>query len=149
MKSVILLVCSVMCAQAAEPIVGKWLMQSQEVAGKQTASRPLTLQITQTGDLLEFEYSVSQNLKKEISLRFAARLGGSEGEVKDSKGARIGSVKIMRQGDGYLVLLQGPNRPMSSGRLTLSRNGKTLTSEADATAPNGARAHTTQLFERQ
>jgi hypothetical protein len=148
MKLAALLLCALV-ASAAEPIAGKWLMKSQEVAGRQTMSRPLTLKITQTGDLLDFEYSVSQNLKKEISLRFAARVGGPEGDVKDSAGAKIGSVKLMREGSAYRVLLQGPNRPMSSGKLTLSGNGKVLTAESDATAPNGARAHTVQVFERQ
>ncbi len=49
----------------------------------------------------------------------------------------------------YLVMLQGANRPTSAGRMTISSDGKTLTSEADASVPSGAKTHTTQVFERQ
>ncbi len=138
------------CCTAAEPIAGKWLLKSQQVAGQERGSRPLTLRITQTGDALEFEYSVTVNQKQEISLRFTARLDGSEAEVKDPSGHKIGTAKVSRFGPlQYLVTLQGPNRPTTSGRMILSGDGKTLTSEADATAPGGGRAHTTQIFERQ
>jgi hypothetical protein len=140
----------VMQAWAAEPIAGTWLLKSQQVAGRETTSRPLTLRITQSNDGLAFEYSVVVNQKQEISLRFAARLDGSEAEVKNSAGRKIGTAKVTRFGPSqYLVMLQGPNRPTSSGRMTVSGDGKTLTSEADATGPGGAKTHTVQTFERQ
>jgi hypothetical protein len=150
MKYAALLLCTVLCASAAEPIAGKWLLKSQQVAGQERGSRPLTLRVTQTGDVLEFEYSVMVNQKQEISLRFAARLDGSDAEVKDAAGRKIGTAKVSRFGSAqYLVMLEGPNRPTSSGRMTLSNGGKTLVSEADATVPTGAKTHTTQVFERQ
>lgn len=150
MKYAVLLLCTLLQASAAEPIAGKWLLKSQQVAGQERSSRPLTLRITQSGDVLEFEYAVIVNQKQEISLRFAARLDGSEADVKDPAGRKIGTAKVSHFGPGqYLVMLQGPNRPTSSGRMTLSNNGKTLVSEADATAAGGAKTHTVQVFERQ
>jgi hypothetical protein len=150
MKYAVLLLCATLHASAAEPIAGKWLLKSQQVAGQERTSRPLTLRITQAGDVLEFEYSVMVNQKQETSLRFAARLDGTEAEVTDSTGRKMGTAKVSHFGPSqYLVMLQGPNRPTTSGRMTLSDNGKTLVSEADATAPGGAKTHTTQVFERQ
>ncbi|MGO9258788.1 MAG: hypothetical protein ACLQU1_21080 [Bryobacteraceae bacterium] len=56
-------------AWAAEPIAGKWLLKSQQVSGRETASRSLTLRIAQSGDLLEFECSVAVDRKQEVSPR--------------------------------------------------------------------------------
>jgi len=137
-------------AWAAEPIAGKWQLKSQQVNGRDTMSRPLTLRITQTGDQVEFEYSVAVNQKQEVSLRFAARLDGSAADVKNSTGRKIGTARLTRGGPSqYLVMLEGPNRPSSLGKMTVSGNGKTLVSESDATAPGGDRLHTVQTFERQ
>lgn len=137
-------------AWAAEPIVGTWQLKRQEVAGHDAPSRPLTLRITQSGDSLEFEYSVEGNQKQEVSLRFAARLDGSEAEVKNSAGRKIGVAKVTRGGPSqYLVMLQGPNRPTSSGKMTVSSDGKTLTSESDAAGSDGAKLHTLQVFQRK
>jgi hypothetical protein len=137
-------------AWAAEPIAGKWLLKSQQVNGRQTASRPLVLRITQTGDTLEFEYAVAVNQKQEVSLRFTARLDGSAAEVKNSAGRKIGTARVARHGAGqFLVQLEGPNRPTSSGQMTVSADGHTLVSESDAVAPGGDRLHTVQTFERQ
>ena len=142
--------CTLARAAAVDPLVGKWLLKSQQVSGQETPSRPLTLEIRAVGDALEFEYSVTVNQKQEISLRFAARMDGSDAEVKNAEGRKIGTAKVSHFGPlQYLVMLEGPNRPTSSGRMTLSKDGKTLTSEADAAMPGGAKAHTTQVFERQ
>lgn len=132
-------------AWAADPIAGKWLLKSQQVNGRETASQPLTLRVTQTGELLEFEYSAAGN-----QMRFAARLDGSPAGVKNSEGRAIGTAKLTRGGPSqYLVTLEGPNRPTSSGKLTVSGNGKTLVSESDTTGRDGAKLHTVQTFERQ
>jgi len=137
-------------AWAAEPIAGTWKLKSQQVSGRDTASRPLTLRITQSGDTLEFEYSVPVNQKQEVSLTFAARLDGTLADVKNSAGRKIGTAKVTRFGSSqYLVMLEGPNRPTSNGRMTVSNGGKTLTSEADATIPGGTKLHTVQIFERE
>lgn len=150
MKSAVLVFVALVCAFGAEPITGTWRLKSQQVAGQERGSRPLTLRITQSGDALEFEYSVTVNQKQQISLRFSARLDGSDGDIKDPAGRKIGTAKLSRFGSSqYLVTMQGTNRPTSSGRLILSGDGKTLTSEADASMPGGAKTHTTQIFERQ
>ena len=148
--AILLLAGAFLQAWAAEPIAGKWLLQSQQVNGRSTTSRPLVLRITPAGDTLEFEYSVAVNQKQEVSLRFTARLDGSAAEVTNSAGRKIGTARVARGGPSqYLVQLEGPNRPTSSGKMTVSGNGKTLVSESDATAPGGDRLHTIQTFERQ
>ena len=99
-------------AWAAEPIAGKWILKSQQVSGRETASQPLTLRITQAGDLLEFEYSVAVDQKQEVSLRFAARLDGSAADVKKSDGRKIGTAKVSRGGPSqYLVTLRRSQPP--------------------------------------
>ncbi len=136
--------------QDAGAIAGKWLLKSQQVNGRDVQARPLTLRITPTGDVLEFAYSVTVDRRQEVSLRFAARLGGSAADVTNSGGVKIGTAKVTRGGPGqYLVMLEGPRRPTSSGKMTVSKDGKTLTSEADAIAPGGDKLHTVQIFERQ
>ena len=86
MKYAVLVALTLAYAWAAEPIAGTWLMKSQQVAGRRRMSRPLTLRITQTGDVLEFEYSVPQIQSRKF--RYASRRGldGSEGDVKDPAG---------------------------------------------------------------
>jgi hypothetical protein len=131
---------------AGEPITGEWRLKSQLVNGRETASTPLTLRIAQSGDLLDFAYSVATD----VSLRFAARLDGSPADVKSSDGRKIGTARVTRAGPStYLVALEGPRRPTSSGKLTLSGNGKTLVSESDTTAQDGVKLHTIQTFERR
>ena len=81
-------------AWGAEAIAGNWLLKSQQVAGAEApVSRPLTLRVAATGDALEFEYSVTTGQKQEISLRFTARLNGSEADVKNFAGAKIGTAR--------------------------------------------------------
>jgi hypothetical protein len=151
MKSAIAAICllGLWQASAAEPIVGEWKLKSQQVNGRETALRPLLLHIAQNGYSLDFEYSVAGN-QKQLSLRFTAPLDGSAAEVSDSSGAKIGTARVTRaKPTGYLVALEGPHRPTSSGKLTLSKDGKILISESDAIAPNGDKLHTIQSFERR
>jgi hypothetical protein len=146
----VLLLLLIAPVRAAEPISGKWLLKSQQVNGRETASRPLTLNVTQKGDLLEFEYSVPSNQKQEVSLRFGGRLDGSPADVTNSEGRKIGTARITRGGvSEYLLTLEGPNRPTSSGKMTVSPAGRTLISESDATGRGGDKLHTVQTFERQ
>ena len=150
MKYAILLVCVVGQAWAADSIAGTWLLRSQEVAGQKTSSRPLTLRIAQSGNTLEFEYSVTVAQKREVSLRFTAPLNGAEGDIRNSAGQKIGTVRLTRAGASqFLLSLEGPNRPTSAGKLSVSADGKTLTSESDAVAAGGTKTHTVQIFERQ
>jgi hypothetical protein len=137
-------------AAAVEPLVGRWLLKSQQVSGQETASRPLTLEIRAMGEALEFEYSVPLNASKAVSLRFVAHLDGSASEVKDAQGRKIGTARILR-GNAleYSLILEGPNRPTASGKLKLSMDRMTLLCDSDSVAPGGAKTHTVQIFARQ
>jgi hypothetical protein len=144
LKSAVFLLVACAGLQAAEPIAGTWTLKSQQVNGRDTPSPPLTLRITQSaGDGLQFEYSSKD------SVRFAARLDGSPADVFNSAGKKMGTARVTRGGSlEYRVMLEGPNRPTSNGKLTISNGAKTLTSESDAVAPGGQRLHTVQVFER-
>jgi hypothetical protein len=48
----------------------------------------------------------------------------------------------------YKLILKGPNRPDSAGKLTVSADGKTLTSESDTTRSGGRAVHSKQLYSR-
>src|SRR5579872_134278 len=104
---------------AAEPLAGRWLLESQEVSGKKTNPDPLTLRITPSGNSLEFAYSLPVNNIQFVSLRFTAPLDGSPADVKDAEGRKVGSVTVTKTSTGhYRVVLQGPNRPTSNGSMT-------------------------------
>lgn len=134
---------------AAEPLVGRWLLQSQEVGGQKTEQDPLTLRIIQKGNAYEFAYSVPVNNIQFVSMSFSPRLDGAESDVKDSQGNKIGTVKVTKSGAAlYKVILQGPNRPTAVGTMAVSSDGKTLTCESDANI-RGQSVHTRQIFSRQ
>lgn len=137
---------------AAEPIQGRWLLVSQEVAGNKTpVAEQLTLRVNPSGPALEFAYSTPVNDIQFVSLRFAARTDGSAADVTDSNGKKIGSVKVTRTGASqYRIVLEGQNRPTANGSMTVSPDGKTLTSQSDSKAPGrGDTIHTVQVFARQ
>jgi hypothetical protein len=137
-------------AWAAEPLVGRWLLKTQEVGGQQTDSDPLTLRIVQRGNSFEFGYSLPVNNIQFVSMSFASRLDGAEADVKNSQGNKIGTVKITKAGASlYKVVLEGPNRPSAVGTMTVSADGKTLTSDSDASVPGKGPVHTHQIFSRE
>ena len=137
-------------AWAVEPLVGRWLLKSQEVGGQQTDADPLTLRIVQRGNEFEFGYSVPVNNIQFVSMSFASHLDGAEADVKNSQGNKIGTVKISKAGAGiYKVVLEGPNRPSAVGTMKVSSDGKTLTSESDANVPGKGSTHTRQIFSRE
>ena len=137
-------------AWAVEPLVGRWLLKSQEVGGQQTDADPLTLRIVQRGNEFEFGYSVPVNNIQFVSMSFASRLDGAEADVKNSQGNKIGTVKVSKAGAGiYKVVLEGPNRPSAAGTMKVSSDGKTLTSESDANVPGRGPTHTHQIFSRE
>jgi hypothetical protein len=151
MRRAVLFLVAAISLQAAEPIAGVWVLKSQHVTGADAPpSRALELRVSESGGRLEFEYSVAVNQKQQVSLRFAARLDGSVAEVTNLTGAKIGVARLVHAGpSAYLLTLEGPRRPSSSGRLTVSSDGKSLVSESDATEPGGVKTHTTQVFERK
>ena len=134
-------------ARAAEPLLGTWRLTSQEVGGQTINPEPLTLRITQSGPALEFAYSVPVNNINFVSNRYVSRLDGTAADVKDVQGTKIGTIKITRTAPlQYSVIMQGQNRPSVSGKMTVSADGKTLTSESDANVPGRGSVHTVQVF---
>jgi hypothetical protein len=135
---------------APEPLLGTWRLDSQEVNGRNTNSEPLTLKVSQTGDKLTFAFSVPVNNVYFVSMSYAVKLDGSEADVKNAQGSTVGTVQIWPSGPSqYKVVLKGPNRPSSSGKLTVSADGKTLTSETDTVQPPSNRSiHSKQIFLR-
>jgi len=135
---------------AAEPLVGLWRLVSQEVGGQKMDADQLTLRIIQTGNALEFAYSLPVNNIQFVSMRFTSRLDGTEGEVKNAQGNKIGTVKVSKaDGSEYKVVLQGENRPTATGKMKISADGKTLTCESDSKTPQQETRHTVQVFSRQ
>lgn len=133
---------------AAEPLLGTWRLGRQDVNGEKTNSEPLTLRISQSGDKLAFAFSVPVNNVDFVSMSYTVRLDGTEGDVKNSRGEKIGTIKISPAGASqYSMTLKGDNRPESSGKLTISSDGKTLTSESD-TLQAGHMIHSKQSFSR-
>jgi hypothetical protein len=136
---------------APEPLLGTWRLDTQEVNGQKTNSEALTLKITQSGDKLEFAFSVPVNNVYFVSTSYAVKLDGSEADVKNANGEKVGTVQMSPAGPSqYKLTLRGPNRPDSSGKLTVSPDGKTLTSEQDTApaGPSGRSIHSRQLFSR-
>jgi hypothetical protein len=136
---------------APEPLLGTWRLDSQEVNGQRTNSEPLTLKITQAGDKLAFAFSVPVNNVYFVSMTYTVKLDGSEADVKNSQGEKVGTIQMTADGPAqYKLALKGPNRPNSSGKLTVSPDGKTLTSETDTMqgGQGGRSMHSKQLFSR-
>src|SRR5271155_5454801 len=97
-------------AWAAEPLVGTWRLDSQEVNGQKSNSEPLTLKISQTGDKLAFAFSVPVNNVYFVSMTYTVKLDGSEADVKNSRGENVGTVQITPAGASqYKLILKGPN----------------------------------------
>jgi len=137
--------------RAAEPLPGRWLLVSQEIGGQKTEVDELTLRVIPAGQTLEFAYSVPVNHIQFVSLRFAARLDGTEADVTNANSIMIGTVKVTKSGAAqYRSILQGQNKPTASGTMTVSDDGKTLTSESESTRPGqSAVTRMVQLFARQ
>jgi len=137
---------------APEPIVGTWRLDRQEVNGTLINSEPMTLKVSPSGDRLSFAFSVPVNNVYFVSMSYTAKLDGSEADVKNAQGDRVGTIQITTAGPAqYKVLIKGANRPDSAGKLTVSPDGKTLISESDTAqkGPYGRPIHTRQLFLRE
>jgi len=114
---------------AAEPLVGTWVLERQELNGDKTNFEPLTLRIGQSGDKLAFAFSVPVNNVHYVSMSYTVRLDGTEADVKNGQGEKLGTIKMTKAGASqYKLVLMGANRPQSSGKLTVSPDGKHLTS---------------------
>jgi hypothetical protein len=133
---------------AADPLVGTWRLKQQEVNGQRGDVDPMALQVAQTGDRFSFAFSVPLNEIYFVTLTYVVRLDGSEADIKDANGQKIGTIQMMRGGDRqYKLVMKGPNRPDSQGTLTISADGKMLVSESDA-SQGGRSIHSKQTFAR-
>jgi len=134
---------------AAEPLVGLWRLQRQEINGSATEFEPLTLQISQAGDRLRFAFSVPMPDIYFVTTTYTLRLDGSSADIMNGTNQKIGTIQMTRSGAGqYALTMKGPNRPDSQGKLTISADGKTLISESDATQ-SGRAVHSKQIFARR
>jgi hypothetical protein len=135
-------------AWAAEPLVGSWHMTSQQFGGAKAPATPLDLKVSEVNGALQFAYSM--NGGQLITMTFAARLDGTEVDVKNGAGAKIGTVKVTRSSSAvYNVVLKSLNQPPSPGKMTVSDGGKTLTCESDTALPGKGVTHVVQVFARQ
>lgn len=136
-------------AFAAEPLIGTWTLSTQTIDGKQVDHDPLTLRIYPAGDGVEFAFSTPVNGIHLVSLKFASvHIDGKEGIVQNVQGKQIGTIKITKTGTlEYREVIEGPNRPKASGKMTISADNKTLTSESATEGSNTSRA--VQVFLRQ
>lgn len=137
---------AMMPALAAEALPGTWQLDSQEINGEKANAGPLTLKISQAVDKLTFAFFV--NNTDLASMTYTVQLDGSEADVKNAKGDKVGTIRMTRVGvSRYKLTLKGPHRPDSSGTLTVSPDGKTLTSETDSIQSNRP-THSKQVFSR-
>jgi hypothetical protein len=135
-------------AAPPEPLVGTWRLESQEINGQAVRFEPLTLKVTQSGDRLAFAFSVPVNNIYFVSMSYTLRLDGTTADVTNGRGEKIGSIQMRSGGPSqYQLTLKGPNRPDSSGKLTVSADGKSLTSEAETTQA-GRAVKSKQVFLR-
>ncbi len=134
---------------AAEPLVGLWRLQRQEINGTAAEFDPLALQISQAaGDRLRFAFSVPMPDVYFVTIMYTLRLDGSGAEIMDGNNQRVGTIQMTRSGPGqYLLTMKGPNKPDTQGKITISADGKTLISESDATQA-GRSVHSKQVFAR-
>jgi hypothetical protein len=133
---------------AADPLIGTWRLQQQEVNGQKAEPDPMALQVSQAGDKFTFAFSVPINEIYFVTLSYTLRLDGSEAEIKDANGQKIGIIHMTRGSAGqYKLVMKGPSRPDSQGTLTVAADGKTLTSESDASQA-GRSLHSKQTFAR-
>jgi len=135
---------------AAEPLIGLWRLQSQEINGNvSTDVQPLALQINQArGDRLRFAFSVPMPDVYFVTVSYTLRLDGSSADIMDGNNQKVGTIQMTRSGPGqYLLTMSGPNKPDSKGKITISADGKTLVSESDA-VQSGRSVHSKQTFVR-
>ena len=133
---------------AAEPLVGLWRLQRQEVDGKARDFEPLALQISQTGDKFRFAFSVPLPEIYFVTTSYTVRLDGSSADILNGNNQKVGTVQVTRSGPGqYMLTMKGANKPDSQAKLTISADGRTLISESDATQ-SGRAVHSKQTFAR-
>jgi hypothetical protein len=137
-------------ALAADPLLGRWLLVSQEIDGRKMEISEMTLRIEAAGQAIEFAYSVPVNNIQFVSLRFTARPDGTDADVTNGNGQKVGTAKVTKtSASQYRVIVQGPNKPTATATAIVSPDGKTLTWQSESKAEQGAMTRMTQVFSRQ
>ena len=109
---------------APEPLIGTWRLESQEVNGQKSNAEPLTLKVSQDGDKLAFAFSVPVNNVYFVSMTYTVKLDGSEADVKNSQGEKMGTIQVTVSGPSqYKLILKGPMRPPTSLSASFSTSG--------------------------
>jgi hypothetical protein len=133
----------------ADPLVGVWQLDHQELNGQKKETEQLTLRISPDGDKLAFAFSVPVNNIDFVSLSYSTKLDGTEAEVKNARGEKIGTVQITTSARShYKMVLKGANHPDTTVQLSISADGKMLTSDSDSTQAAHS-AHLVQTFLRR
>jgi len=124
-------------AWAEEPLVGAWQLIYQKVGDMKDMPKPLpAMKITQSGTALHFAYL--EGLEGRVFMSFTVYLDGSEADIQNDKGGKIGTARLTKKGKEYTLVLQSSNRPPEPGKLYFrpGEEGKILTMESDAILPN-------------
>lgn len=133
---------------AADPLVGLWRLQKQEVNGQETRVDPVALQISEAGGALTFAFSVPMPDVYFVTTTYTLRLDGPAADILNGNDQKMGTIQMKRGGAGrYLLTMKGADRPDSQGALTLSADGKTLVSES-STSQGGRTISARQTFAR-
>ena len=131
-----------------QPLVGTWQLDHQELNGQKRETEPLTLRITPDGDKFIFSFSVLVNNIDFVSMTYTAKLDGTEADIKNARGEKVGTVQItIPTPSHYTLLLKSEKHPETTVHLTVSADGKTLTSESNS-GPADHTAHLVQSFLR-
>ncbi len=108
----------------------------------------MTLRISPDGDKLLFAFAVPVNHIDFVSMSYTAKLDGTEADVKNAQQVKVGTVQITRvKPSQYKFVLKGGSGRESFGSLSVSADGKTLTSESDSSQA-GQATHLLQSFSK-
>jgi hypothetical protein len=79
-------------------------------------------------------------------MSYTVKFDGTQADVKNVRGEKVGTVQMTKVGPSrYKLVMKGPNRPDTFGQLTVSADGKMLTSESDSNQAGHA-MHAVQRF---
>jgi hypothetical protein len=135
-------------AWAAEPLIGTWRLDHQEINGEKSNAGPLTLKVSAASDKLAFAFSVPVDKIYLVSMSYTVGLDGTEADVKNSQGEKVGTVQMKAAGPSqYSLVLRGLKRPPSSTKLVVSDGGKTLTCASES-GDTGNPTQSVQVFSR-
>ena len=117
--AVIAIQAAILPVWAAEPLLGMWHLDRQEIDGKDTNPEPLTLKVSQSGDRLVFAFSVPVNNVYFVAMTYTLKLDGLEADVKNGQGDKVGTIQ-MTPGGPLAQALQRLTQQGLLQRMTLS-----------------------------